>query len=80
MAFCCIGQINAQSINIIPEPINVTIGKGVYQLPKTIAINAPSSAKEVTDQITKQVSKATGRNVTLSKNDASITLEILKFE
>ena len=80
LAFCCIGQISAQSINIIPEPINVTIGKGVYLLPKTIAINAPSSAKEVTDQITKQLMTATGRTVTLSKNDANITLEILKFE
>ena len=75
-----IGQLKAQSLSIIPEPINVTIGKGVYQLPKSIAINAPSSAKEVTDQITKQISKATGRNITFSKNDANITLEILKFE
>ncbi len=39
----------AQNISIIPEPYQMTIKPGTYTLPKSIAINAPSSANAVSD-------------------------------
>ncbi len=80
LAVCSIGQLKAQSLNIIPEPFHVAKGTGVFLLPKTIAINAPSSANEVTDQIAKQLRNVTGKTVYFSKNNASITLDIIKDE
>jgi hexosaminidase len=71
-------QMNAQALNIIPEPVSATVGKGIYTLPKTITINAPSSTKEVADQMASQLQKVTGRNVVNNKTGASITLEIIK--
>lgn len=73
-------QLNAQNLNIIPEPFHVAKGNGIFQFPKTIAINAPSSANEVTDQIAAQLRTVTGKTVYFSKNNASINLEIIKDE
>lgn len=73
-------QLSAQTVNIIPEPFHVAKGTGVFQFPKSIAINAPSSANEVTDQIAAQLKTATGKTVYFSKNNASINLEIIKDE
>jgi hexosaminidase len=73
-------QLSAQNLNIIPEPFHVAKGAGIFQLPKTIAINAPSSANEVTDQIAAQLRTVTGKTVYFSKNNASINLEIIKDE
>ena len=73
-------QLSAQNLNIIPEPFHVAKGNGIFQFPKTIAINAPSSANEVTDQIAAQLRTVTGKTVYFSKNNASINLEIIKDE
>ena len=73
-------QLNAQNLNIIPEPFHVAKGNGIFQFQKTIAINAPSSANEVTDQIAAQLRTVTGKTVYFSKNNASINLEIIKDE
>ena len=80
LAVVCGSQLKAQSLNIIPEPFHVAKGTGVFQFPKSIAINAPSSANDVTDQIALQLRKATGKTVYFSKNNASINLDIIKDE
>jgi hexosaminidase len=73
-------QLSAQNLNIIPEPFHVAKGAGNFQFPKSIAINAPTSANEVTDQIAAQLRTVTGKTVYFSKNNASINLEIIKDE
>jgi hexosaminidase len=73
-------QLSAQNLNIIPEPFHVAKGNGIFQFPKTIAINAPSSANEVTDQIAAQLRTVTGKTIYFSKNNTSINLEIIKDE
>jgi len=73
-------QLSAQNVNIIPEPFHLAKGAGNFQFPKSIAINAPTSANEVTDQIATQLRTATGKTVYFSKNNASINLEIIKDE
>ena len=73
-------QLSAQNVNIIPEPFHLAKGTGNFQFPKSIAINAPTSANEVTDQIATQLRTATGKTVYFSKNNASINLEIIKDE
>jgi len=73
-------QLSAQTVNIIPEPFHVAKAAGNFQFPKSIAINAPSSANEVTEQIATQLRTATGKTVYYSKNNASINLEIIKDE
>jgi hexosaminidase len=80
MSTILLTQVNAQSLNIIPEPFQVAKGTGIYQLPKSIAISAPSSANEVTDQIAIQLRKSTGKTVFFSKNSPSITLDLIKDE
>ena len=78
LSFICLAQVNAQNLNIIPEPFHIAKGTGVFQFPKSIAINSPSSANELTDQIAKQLRVVTGKTVFFSKNDPSITLDIIK--
>ena len=73
-------QLNAQSLNIIPEPFHFAKETGVFQFPKFIAINSPTSANEVTDQIAIQLRKVTGKTVYFSKKHASINLDIIKDE
>ena len=67
----------AQNISIIPEPYQMTKGTGTYTLPKSIAINAPSSANVVSDQIAATLRTTTGRVVNLTKNKSSIDLQII---
>ena len=74
----CLNQLSAQNLNIIPEPFHVAKGTGVFQFPKSIAIDAPSSANEVADQIAKQLKTVTGRTISFTKNAPSITLDIIK--
>ena len=67
----------AQNISIIPEPYQMTTKPGNYTLPKSIAINAPSSANVVSDQIAAKLRTTTGRVVSLTKNKSSIDLQII---
>ena len=55
LAIASIGQLKAQNLSIIPEPFHVAKGTGVFQFSKSISINAPASANEVTEQIVKQL-------------------------
>jgi hexosaminidase len=80
LAIASIGQLKAQNLSIIPEPFHVAKGTGVFQFSKSISINAPASANEVTEQIVKQLKTVTGKSVSFSKNEPSITLDIIKDE
>jgi hexosaminidase len=55
----------------------MTKGTGTYTLPKSIAMNAPSSAKVVSDQIAAKLKTTTGRVVNLTKNKSNIDLQII---
>jgi hexosaminidase len=55
----------------------MTTKSGNYTLPKSIAMNAPSSANVVSDQIAATLRTTTGRVVSLTKNKSSIDLQII---
>jgi hexosaminidase len=78
LCFICLTQVNAQNLNIIPEPFHAVKGSGVFQFPKSISINAPASANEVSEVIAKQLKTVTGKTVVFNKNEPSITLDIIK--
>lgn len=80
LALSSITMLNAQNLNIIPEPLHVVKGNGNFQLPKSIAIDAPSTANEVVDQIASQLRTTTGKTVYFSKNHPTLTLSIIKDE
>ena len=69
-----ISTANAQTISIIPEP---TKGTGTFTLPKSIAINAPSSANAISDIMAAKLRTTTGRVVYFTKNKPSIDLQII---
>lgn len=75
---CSLTGLMAQGLGIIPEPFHSVKGTGIYQFSKSISINAPTSANEVTDLIAKQLRTVTGKTVYFSKNEPSITLQIVK--
>ena len=68
---------NAQNISIIPEPYQMTTKPGTYTLPKSIAINAPSSANAISDIMAGNLRTTTGRVVYFTKNKPSIDLQII---
>ena len=72
-----ISTANAQTISIIPEPYQMTKGTGTYTLPKSIAINAPSSANAISDIMAGKLRTTTGRVVYFTKNKPSIDLQII---
>jgi hexosaminidase len=80
LAVSCIylTQTDAQNLNIIPEPFQAEKGTGIFQFPKSISINAPTSANELTEQIAKQLRMVTGKTVYFTKNEPNITLAIIK--
>ncbi len=80
MAIGCLNGLIAQKLNIIPEPYSATKGIGNFQLSKSIAIDAPSTANAVADLIAQQLRLTTGKTVYFSKNNVSIKLEIVKDE
>jgi len=67
----------AQSLSIIPEPYQMTKGAGTYTLPKSIAINAPSSANAISDLMAGKLRTTTGRVVYFTKNKPSIDLQVV---
>ena len=72
-----ISTANAQTISIIPEPYQMTKGTGTFTLPKSIAINAPSSANAISDIMAAKLRTTTGRVVYFTKNKPSIDLQII---
>ncbi|NDD16662.1 MAG: beta-N-acetylhexosaminidase [Chitinophagia bacterium] len=55
----------------------MTTKSGTYTLPKSIAINAPSSANAVSDLMAGKLRTTTGRQVYFTKNKPSIDLQII---
>jgi hexosaminidase len=55
----------------------MTKGTGTYTLPKSIAINAPSSANAISDLMAGKLRITTGRVVYFTKNKPSIDLQII---
>jgi len=68
---------NAQNINIIPEPYQMTTKPGSYTLPKSISINAPSTANAISDMMAVKLRTTTGRAVYFTKNKPSIDMQII---
>ena len=78
LSICCINVLIAQGLGIIPEPYLSTKGNGVYTLPKTISISAPTSANAIAETIANQLKLTTGKTVNFSKTEPTIELSIIK--
>ena len=77
LIFGATSTANAQNISIIPEPYQMTTKPGTYTLPKSIAINAPSSANAISDLMAGKLRTTTGRVVYFTKNKPSIDLQVV---
>ena len=77
LIFGATSTANAQNISIIPEPYQMTTKPGTYTLPKSIAINAPSSANAISDLMAGKLITTTGRVVYFTKNKPSIDLQVV---
>jgi len=77
LSMSCLNFADAQSSSIIPEPFQLTKGNGTYTLPKSIVINAPSTAKEMAEEMASKIRTTTGYVVNFSKNKATIDLQII---
>ena len=74
LVLCTSKFATAQSLNIIPEPYKITKSAGTYTLPKSIAIDAPSLANDIADEIANRLRTTSGRVVYFTKNKPSINL------
>ncbi len=78
ITFSGIAQVNDQSIAIIPEPVSIVKGNGVFNLPQSLTIEAGSQneIKVVTTFLKDRLSAATGSKIALSNSapDAAIRL------
>ena len=68
---------NAQQVAIIPEPFQMKVGNGSYSLPKSIQINAPSSASAITEMITSKLKSVTGIPVVATNSKSTIEIQII---
>ena len=68
---------SAQNLNIIPEPYQITKSNGNYTLPKSIAINAPSIADGIANEMAARLKTVTGKVVYYTKNKPAIDLQII---
>ncbi|MFM1972685.1 MAG: hypothetical protein RL185_1367 [Bacteroidota bacterium] len=59
-------QLNAQQIKVIPEPTEVKMGYGLYQLPGQISISMPSSFEAIGKEMSTRFKTATGKAVSLT--------------
>ncbi|MBP6000537.1 MAG: family 20 glycosylhydrolase, partial [Sediminibacterium sp.] len=59
-------QLNAQQIKVIPEPTEVKMGNGLYQLPGQISISMPSSFEAIGKEMSTRFKTATGKAVSLT--------------
>ena len=72
-----LSKLNAQTVSIIPEPFQMTTRAGLFTLPKSIAINAPSTANAIVDEMANKLRTVTGKTVYLTKNKPAIDLQII---
>ncbi len=59
-------QLNAQQIKVIPEPTEVKMGNGFYQLPGQISISMPSSFEAIGKEMSTRFKIATGKAASLT--------------
>lgn len=78
LSIFCINGLMAQGLGIIPEPYLSTKGNGLYTLPKTISISAPSSANAIAETVANQLKLTTGKTVNFSKSEPTIEFSIIK--
>jgi len=72
-----LSKLNAQTVSIIPEPFQMTTRAGLFTLPKSIAINAPSTANAIVDEMANKLRTVTGKTVYFTKNKPAIDLQII---
>ncbi len=67
------------AISIIPEPVSVKTGTGVFTLPRNIIIQAPlhTEMKEVFGIFRERVTRSTGSTVSLSSTAANPTIKMV---
>src|SRR5688572_24158181 len=73
--------LQAQEIAIIPEPVSLNKGSGNFTLPESIIINIDKNegTKKVAEQLSKQLTIATGKKVAIEQagsNKATISMAI----
>lgn len=78
LSIFCINGLMAQGLGIIPEPYLSTKGNGLYTLPKSISISAPSSANAIAETVANQLKLTTGKTVNFSKSEPTIEFSIIK--
>ena len=75
------GMVTAQNrINIIPEPVSVKTGDGMFRLPANITIEVPdqSDMGTIRQFLVEKLSKATGYTVTPASSNPTISLQLNK--
>lgn len=69
-------QVNAQQVQLIPEPSSVKIGSGNFQLPKQISIQMPASFEGIGKEMGVRLKTATGKSVVFNnQKTATIRFE-----
>ncbi len=75
--------LHAQKLAIIPEPYQMKVTEGIFSLPKTITISAPTDnviAKQISDQLKLVTGFTVNYSVSASKTKALIDIQIVKDE
>ena len=69
-------SIQAQQVQIIPEPSSIQIGNGSFKLPNTISIQVPIAFEEIGKSISARLNLVTGKKATFSNlKNATIRFE-----
>ena len=69
-------QVNAQQVQLIPEPSSVKIGTGNFQLPKQISIQMPASFEGIGKEMGVRLKTATGKSAVFNnQKTATIRFE-----
>ena len=69
-------QVNAQQVQLIPEPSTIKIGAGNFQLPKQISIQMPANFEGIGKELSLRLTRATGKPVAFThQKNATILFE-----
>ena len=76
VASIAIFQVNAQQVQLIPEPSTIKIGAGNFQLPKQISIQMPANFEGIGKELSLRLTRATGKPVAFThQKNATILFE-----
>ncbi len=74
-------QLNAQKVNVIPEPSSMEIGIGQFILPKQITLSISPDFAAIGKEISTRFKTATGKNVVIgNQKNPTIKIEQVKDE